>query len=161
MVQCELPCYLTGQTPLPKDVIPPQDVTCLQTKIFLDIPDVTIDNKKYSEIDFKTQGKDLTAAGFALATFTAGGDNTAESLGTAGKLYTAVNAALRDRGNKSILNKLKVVDFFIASQIAALKGQEGKKGQIRNLNKAIKNCGRCTDEERQKLEDMVSAAQTL
>ncbi|EFP88302.2 uncharacterized protein PGTG_14386 [Puccinia graminis f. sp. tritici CRL 75-36-700-3] len=161
LVQCELPCYMTGKTPLPKDVIPPKDVTCLDTKIFLDIPDVTIDGKKYSEIDFKTQGKDLTPAGYALATFTAGGDNTAESLGTANKLYTAVNAALRDRGNRSILHQLKVVDFFIGSQIAATQGPEGKKKQIRNLNKTIKNCGHCTAEERQKFQDMLTKAEAL
>ncbi|KAH9455362.1 hypothetical protein Pst134EA_022832 [Puccinia striiformis f. sp. tritici] len=153
IVQCEQPCYMTGQNPLPKDVIPPQDVTCLDTKIFLDIPDVTIDDKKYSEIDFKTQAeKGMTPAGYALATFTAGGDNTAESLETANKLYGAVNAALRDRGNRSILYRLKTVHFFIGSQLAASKGPEGKK-------LTIKNCGRCTSEERSKFEEMLQAAE--
>ncbi|POW22101.1 hypothetical protein PSHT_01643 [Puccinia striiformis] len=114
---------------------------------------VTIDDKKYSEIDFKTQAeKGMTPAGYALATFTAGGDNTAESLETANKLYGAVNAALRDRGNRSILYRLKTVHFFIGSQLAASKGPEGKK-------LTIKNCDRCTTEERSKFEEMLQAAE--
>jgi len=157
LVQCQRQCFLTGKVPLPSDVKPPTDVTCVPgRKIFAGIPDVTVDGKKFSDFDFtKFRG---TPGGFALSQFSAADGKARDSLVTVGKLYTAVNAALRDRGERRILSRLKVVDFFIASQIDATKGN--KQGVIRNLNKTIKNCGRsCNAAELAKLKAMVRDAE--
>ncbi|KAH9445858.1 hypothetical protein Pst134EB_023691 [Puccinia striiformis f. sp. tritici] len=158
-VHCRL-CYLTGKIRLPKDVNPPSDVNCLKTKIFANIPDLQFSNTKFSMINFKNSA--LTPAGFAMASFSAGGAHTTESIVTAGKLYSAANAALLDRGEKKIQNQLQVVDLFIASQIEATKGPDGRDSAIGILNKLIKICGpNCTSAEIAKFQDMIAAMSTV
>lgn len=61
---------------------------------------------RQSDFDFtKAKG---TPGGFALSEFSAVDGKAKNSLVTASKLYGAVNAALRDRGERKILSKLKV-----------------------------------------------------
>ncbi|OAV94741.1 hypothetical protein PTTG_26919 [Puccinia triticina 1-1 BBBD Race 1] len=133
-------CYLTGGTvPLTKEVVPPTDVKCPGGKTVLGkVPDLLVDNTRFSQIDF-TQSKSKPGR-FALDKFTFSGEADRPALLTAGKLYTAANAALRVRGDKNTINKLKVVDFFIASQIEAAKGEAGNANQARLLDKVLKNC---------------------
>ncbi|KAI9605964.1 hypothetical protein H4Q26_004335 [Puccinia striiformis f. sp. tritici PST-130] len=151
-VHCRL-CYLTGKVRLPKDVNPPSDVNCLRTTIFANIPDLQFSNTKFSMINFKNSA--LTPAGFALASFSAGGAHTTESIVTAGKLYSAANAALLDRGEKKIQNQLQV-------QIEATKGPDGRDSTIGILNKLIKICGpNCTSAEIAKIQDMIAAMSTV
>ncbi|KAH9455364.1 hypothetical protein Pst134EA_022834 [Puccinia striiformis f. sp. tritici] len=156
IVHCQdRPCYLTGKVALPKDVIPPADVKCVAGNILGKIPNLEVASKKFSDIDFSKAG--TTPGGFALAQFTAGGNNNADTLGVVGKLYTAANAALRDRGDKKILVKLKVVDFFIASQLDTVNNNP--KGVVRNLKKTIKNCEKsCNKADCDKLISMFTAA---
>ncbi|POW04626.1 hypothetical protein PSTT_10280 [Puccinia striiformis] len=130
IVHCQdRPCYLTGKVALPKDVIPPADVKCVAGNILGKIPNLEVASKKF---------------------FTAGGNNNADTLGVVGKLYTAANAALRDRGDKKILVKLKV-------QLDTVNNNP--KGVVRNLKKTIKNCEKsCNKADCDKLISMFTAA---
>ncbi|KAI9612308.1 hypothetical protein KEM48_004325 [Puccinia striiformis f. sp. tritici PST-130] len=120
----------------------------------------TLSSFQQSMINFKNSA--LTPAGFAMASFSAGGAHTTESIVTAGKLYSAANAALLDRGEKKIQNQLQVVDLFIASQIEATKGPDGRDSAIGILNKLIKICGpNCTSAEIAKFQDMIAAMSTV
>ncbi|KAA1077248.1 hypothetical protein PGT21_016169 [Puccinia graminis f. sp. tritici] len=164
IVRCQAPCYLSSSFPLPRDVIAPPEVTCDNTNIFANIPDVIFNGLRFSQINFQTSGvaQGLTPLGYAIATFSAGNQNP-EFIQTAGKLYTAVNAALRSRGERDILKQLKVVDFFIASQNDAIKGPDGKSGQLRNLKKVRKNCSKanCTGLELKTIKLKIKELETV
>ncbi|WAR61194.1 hypothetical protein PtB15_13B446 [Puccinia triticina] len=159
IVHCQSPCYIIGNKVLPKDVRPPPEVGCDGNNfVFTVIPDVTFNGLRFSQINFENRGIGVTPLGFAMATFSAGNGQVPEFLETAGKLYTAVNAALRSTGERNILKQLKVVDFFIASQIDANKGVNGQQGQKRNLKKVFTNCSKknCTPGERGQIEVMIN-----
>ncbi|EFP84378.2 uncharacterized protein PGTG_10098 [Puccinia graminis f. sp. tritici CRL 75-36-700-3] len=166
IVRTQSLCYIPNEAfDLPSDVKPPADVTCGSGTILGKIPDLIFSGRKFSEIDF-TKSK-LTPGGFALANFQFGGKNTQESLIISGKLYTAANAALRARGDRKILNRLKVVDFFITSQIDKSKGKEAKDSLLKHLGKVLKNCGKpkpkgnCNQGDVDKINAMVIEAKAL
>ncbi|POW15305.1 hypothetical protein PSTT_02313 [Puccinia striiformis] len=158
-VHCRL-CYLTGKVRLPKDVNPPSDDALFVDDDFCKYSRPPIQQHKI--LHDQLQKFSSYPAGFALASFSAGGAHTTESIVTAGKLYSAANAALLDRGEKKIQNQLQVVDLFIASQIEATKGPDGRDSTIGILNKLIKICGpNCTSAEIAKIQDMIAAMSTV
>ncbi|PLW23048.1 hypothetical protein PCASD_11028 [Puccinia coronata f. sp. avenae] len=140
IVQCQDLCYLSKKVALPSDVVPPPDVTCGAGKVLGGIPNVSVNGKTFADFDFTKRPKDKSVANFALTQFSAVNGTSKDSLLTAGKLYDAVNAALRSRGQKKFLSQVKLMDFFIASQND--RNAQNAAGTTRNIDKAVKNCGR-------------------
>ncbi|PLW42172.1 hypothetical protein PCASD_05583 [Puccinia coronata f. sp. avenae] len=143
---------------------PSPDVTCGAGKVLGGIPNVSVNGKTFVGheaiqnlihnyiflracfllIERPTstlpKGPKTRALQILLTQFSAVNGTSKDSLLTAGKLYDAVNAALRSRGQKKFLSQVKLMDFFIASQND--RNAQNAAGTTRNIDKAVKNCGR-------------------
>ncbi|EGG11256.1 uncharacterized protein MELLADRAFT_102637 [Melampsora larici-populina 98AG31] len=154
------PCFLVGSSPLPSDVKADSNVKCIPNSKAFDslstLPDVEF-GEGNSRIQFTTISflKDtrVSAVKFAMKNFPITLDR--QYIVNALAVYDAINAGLRSIGEgpaKTILKNLKGVSFFLGFQLHCKDGDVlGRKGAKRNYLKTVKNCVRCTDDDKTEL----------
>lgn len=136
-------CYITGAVSFPKDVVLPDGITCLRAFTFQNVPDVFKQNLKFSQVNFSNSGRSSVGyvlSNFPITTF------PASSLQVILDLYDATSASLRSQGDIINVKLIKGGQFTLAMQIDRLNNNKAL--AVRNLQKAKKNCARCTNDDR-------------
>ncbi|KNZ49126.1 uncharacterized protein VP01_519g5 [Puccinia sorghi] len=153
------PCFMTGTSEIPKDVVTDMKVICLPGRQpFKGVPDVQIANTVYSVQDFQREPS-LSPVGFALKYFTpkTRSDEVTLALENLMDVYGATNAGLRSWGQEKHLEvkKIKGPSFYLAFQHAISVGD--MKAATHQLGKVLKNCFNCTPQDKQQVVDIAVA----
>lgn len=152
-------CFVVGTTPLPSDVVVNQALaqSCIKgssafsnEKNLKQLPDILFNNVKFTDISYVKRKAGTSAVRFALDTF---GKMSKADLQTRLELYTAINAGLRSIGgpdSRRVLGDLKGVDFLLSMLIGV--ADKNQAIVTRNKGKTLKNCNKCTPQDRQAVE---------
>ncbi|OAV87436.1 hypothetical protein PTTG_29433 [Puccinia triticina 1-1 BBBD Race 1] len=155
------PCFITGPNfPLPRTIVYDEKAVQCDTTIklatpLLNIPDIYIQvgTQKFSfsskDIGFHTSN--LPSTIFALKTFGVVPKEKEAVLDIYGKLYGAMNAAVRSNNYKDAIQMVKGAQNFLNLHIRVLAGDSSSEKLTEMFTKVTRLCIKCTAKDYQDL----------
>ncbi|KAH9814356.1 hypothetical protein DFH28DRAFT_1058813 [Melampsora americana] len=158
-------CFLVGNKTVPADVKPDPKVRCIpNSQAFPSVkglPDVEFGEDKFltrfTMISFLNDTS-VSSVRFGIKNFPLSLDR--EALNNAFQVYEAMNAGLRSLGQKKakLLRTLKGTTFFLKFQLRCKdKDVTSPQGAKHQMLKVLKNCLKCTAEDRAEVKKLATA----